>query len=158
MFVFTDSAGENHLIGSGQDILKALKQDDRPLVFITNETGDLVGAGIGIEGAQKSQPLVKSLRDAQPPMAKSFSGMKTPVKTSQPKIFLKKSTGFSDQLNQLTRINKSISDLQKSMAVGVSVSDDGASDDVWAVIDDLNTRMLAMETNVKNISDFIARL
>lgn len=127
------------------------------MVVITDEKGALVGAGVGIEGAQRSQPLIKALRDAQP-MAKSFSETKKTVKTSQPRIFLKKSTGFSDQLNQLTQINKSISDLQKSMNVGVSVSDDGASDEVWSAIDDLNARMLAMETNIKNISDFMASL
>jgi hypothetical protein len=156
-FIFEDGKGGVHRVGSGQDMLKALGQDDRPMVFITDENGGLVGAGIGIEGAQKSQPLIKSLRDAQP-MAKSFSEPKKPVKTSQPKVIFKKSTGFSDQLNELNRINKSLAVLQKSMNVGVSVSDDGASDDIWSVVSDLDTRMSAMEANIKNISDFIANL
>jgi cytochrome c556 len=151
MFVFTDSAGENHLIGSGQDMLKALNQDDRPRIYITDETGALVGAGVGIEGAQRSQPLVKALRDA--PMAKSFAPAKP-----QPRMLLKKSAGFSDQLNQLTRLNKSLAVLQKSMNVGVQVSDDSASDDVWSLIADFDARISALEVNIKTISDFIASL
>jgi hypothetical protein len=152
MFVFDDGNGGTHLIGSGSDMLKALGQDDRPMVFITNESGALVGAGIGIDGAQRSQPLIKALRDSQP-MAKSFSGTKTTVK-APPKVLFKKSANTS-----LNELNKTISDLKKSMNVGVSVSDDGATDDdVWSVIADLDTRMSAMEVNIKNISDFIVNL
>jgi hypothetical protein len=152
MFLFDDGNGKTHRIGSGNDVLKALGQDNRPTIFITDEKGALVGAGVGIEGAQRSQPLIKALRDSQP-MAKSFSGTKTTVK-APPKVLFKKSANTS-----LNDLNKAISDLQKSMSVGISVSDDGATDDdVWSVIADLDTRMSAMEANIKNISDFIVSL
>jgi len=131
MFVFDDGNGGTHLIGSGSDMLKALGQDNRPMIYITDESGVLVGAGVGIEGAQRSQPLIKALRDSQP-MAKSFSGTKTTVK-APPKVLFKKSANTS-----LNDLNKAISDLQKSMSVGISVSDDSASDDnAWSVIANL---------------------
>lgn len=152
MFVFEDGNGGTHLIGGGADMLKALGQDNRPRIFITDETGALVGAGVGIEGAQRSQPLIKALRDAGP-MAKSFSGTKTPVKTT-PKVLFKKPANTS-----LNDLNKAISDLQKSMNVGISVSDDSASDDdVWSVVAGLDSRISVLESNINNLSDFLASL
>ncbi|MDO9170126.1 MAG: hypothetical protein Q7U18_13700 [Methylobacter sp.] len=105
--IFTDENGADHQINSGEDMIKAIGQDNKRLLVFTDEEGEVVGSGYSVAQANRSQPLIKALKDAQP-LAKSFGETKTTVKET-PKIIFTKNEG--DSLTELDRVIRS---LQKS--------------------------------------------
>jgi hypothetical protein len=70
---------------------------------MTDETGSITGAGSDVASLNRSQPLIKALREATPTLMKSVSSQQ-PTRA----FFQKKQTGFEKILADLDTMQKSL--------------------------------------------------
>lgn len=65
-FLF-DNCGQTTVVRGFSDMMKSLGLESRARAAImTDETGILVGAGIGAESLTRSVPLIKAMRESRP--------------------------------------------------------------------------------------------
>jgi len=95
MFIFQDENG-SHVCNGVDDVHKAMGvQNFAKSVIMTDENGQLVGAGQGGDGFMNSMPLVKALREGCPLLKAKPVACKTAAQSERP---LHKSLGGFDRL------------------------------------------------------------
>lgn len=100
--------GNTHHVKNSRDMLMAIGLDNRREVYITNEQGQLIGAGYGVEGAQGSQPILKALREGKPLMKS--------VKGPEQRLFFNRSVNKPKSLaGGLDALIQELNTLHKSM-------------------------------------------
>jgi len=101
MRILFDNHGVTYDIKNGRDMLKALGQHtDRSLVM-TNESGQVIGAGTDVRSMMRSQPLVKALRESRP-LHKATP--KVAVLAKKPETLRKSLSGFDKLIAELDRL------------------------------------------------------
>jgi hypothetical protein len=93
--------GQSHIVNCGHDINKILGNVGARTLVMTNESGAVIGAGSDVAALNRSQPLIKALRDARPLM-KSVSNQQ-PARA----FFQKSKTGFEQIIGDLEALKKS---------------------------------------------------
>lgn len=131
-FVFI-KGGEEHVISGRQSMLKALGLNQGTNFVMTDETGELVAAGAGVEALNRSVNLVKSLK-----------GSNTNLHKPKAVIF-----GKSNGLSGMEKIFGELNTLAKSM--GISEVDDD-EEDLRSLVIEQQSRIAELEKIVAGLS------
>lgn len=104
MRILFDNHGVVSDIRNGTDMLKALGQYDNRALVMTDERGQLIGAGTDVRSMMRSQPLVKALREGKP-LHKSTQKVAVLAKKSE--TLRKSFSGFDGIIAELDALQKS---------------------------------------------------
>lgn len=108
--VYSDGTGSTHQFDSGREMMRALGLYNKQEFIMTNEQGEVLGAGFGVEGLMGSRPILKALKNEEL--------FKKSTPTPEQKAFFTKSAAKPNTTPNTT-LEKVIEDLeilQKSMS------------------------------------------
>ncbi len=134
MFSFTDANGNTHPLNSQREMLKALGTTPTE-VIITDEDGQIMGAGYGIDGALGSQPIFKALKNGGPLIK---------AEAQEQRFILKKSV--SKPQNKIDSLIEDLTILKKSM---------GASAIKPTPIENTDDRLARIEADIRALAAYI---
>ncbi len=140
MIIFNDGNGGTHAVRNGLGMLEAMGHNPRKDIVITDESGEIVGMGRGIEAAMGSAPLIKALKQ-DILLAKA-------APTAEQRFVLKKAA--SKPQSDLNQLINDLTALQKSMG-----SSGAQSNTPRPTIDSVDARLTRLEADIAMIANHI---